>query len=120
MDTPQTHPECDPEISAETGAVDGTPEKPWLFKKGHSGNPGGKPKDPDAAGGKPAEILRDMRAVYRQDESKDRTPGQRSCREFFKKDSAAFLKELSRLEAAHRSGKGDADPEERDDGAARA
>ena len=50
--------------------------------------------------GKPWRLLLDMRAVYEQDESKDRGPAQKALRRLFNENLDAFLGRLGRLEQA--------------------
>ena len=50
---------------------------------------------------KPPKLLADMRRVYAQPESKDRTPGQRRCRAWLDADPAGFLSRMADLEKAH-------------------
>jgi hypothetical protein len=45
--------------------------------------------------------LRDMRHVYEQPASQDRTPGQRNCRAWLKKDLSKFMVEKTALEAKY-------------------
>src|SRR5262249_25252564 len=109
MDTVQSNQESDPQsdLQSEPQANgNGEDRKPWWFPKGVSGNPGGVPKDPEKAEGKVPELLRDMRTVRRQDESKDRTPGQRECRAWLKEDRKGFLGHLSKLEVAYAESRG--------------
>jgi hypothetical protein len=50
---------------------------------------------------KPPRLLADMRRVYAQDESKDRTPGERRCRAWLKEDCKGFMSRLADLVKAH-------------------
>lgn len=88
------------------GGPEAAPEqvtgKPGQFKKGTSGNPGGKPKD-RVGTSKPAKLYLDMRAVYQQEREKDKGPGQRNCRTLLDENPKEFLAQLGRLEAAHRT-----------------
>lgn len=99
-----------PESNAESPK--GAGEKPWQFKKGQSGNPGGKPK---SGAVKPAEILRDMRRVYRQEEKKDRTPGEKLCRRWLKDNPKEFLSHLARYEAEEEAEQARREPEPEED-----
>jgi hypothetical protein len=75
-------------------------------------------------------LLRDMRHVYRHEESRDRTPGHRLCRQLMKEDAKAFMAQMIQLERTCASGAKDqasdsgvaklAPPEERDEGTERA
>jgi hypothetical protein len=100
MSTPETELEPTPETKA--GAGSGKPEKPWLFRKGQSGNPGGKPK----AGRDEAvpELLRAMRWVTKRKEAQDRTPLQKECRAWLKEDHKGFMSRWADLEKAHLAG----------------
>src|SRR4051794_20236691 len=50
---------------------------------------------------KPPRLLADLRRVYAQDESKDRTPGERHCRAWLREDHKGFMSHLAALEKAH-------------------
>jgi len=50
---------------------------------------------------KPSRLLADMRRVYAQPESKDRTPGERQCRAWLREDCKGFMSRLADLEKAH-------------------
>jgi hypothetical protein len=52
----------------------------------------------------PSRLLRDLRAVYSQDESQDSTSGQKLLRELRKSDPERFVARLERAEQNHRSG----------------
>jgi hypothetical protein len=45
-----------------------------------------------------------MRLVYAQDESRDKTPGQKALRKLFSKSPKQFISQLAGLEKAHRAG----------------
>jgi hypothetical protein len=94
-------PEQKPEPNAETENVGGSgkPEKPWLFKKGQSGNPGGQPKGGREEGD--LDLLRAMRHVAKRRESRDRTPLQKECRAWLKEDRKGFMMRWADLEKAH-------------------
>lgn len=73
--------------------------KTTQFKPGHPGRKhGGRKPRP------PSQLLRDMRFVYGQDESKDRTPGQKHCRQILKEDANRFFAQLAKLESSHEAG----------------
>jgi hypothetical protein len=67
------------------------------------GNPGPRHSRKGQGRGlrKPSKLLADMRRVYAQDESQDRTPGQRRCRAWLDTDPAGFLSRMADLEKAH-------------------
>jgi hypothetical protein len=69
------------------------------FRPGHPGRKGGGRVKEEG----PSRLLRDYRRVYEQDESKDRTPGQKALRQLLKESPRDFLSQLSSLEKAHRS-----------------
>ncbi len=69
-------------------------EKPWLFKKGQSGNPAGR-----RPGGDDGQ-LGAMRWVLQHGEEKDRTPMQKTMRRALARDEMRFLARLDRLERA--------------------
>lgn len=78
------------------------PRKPGTFVPGdprinRTNGPGEKKH-------KPSQVLCDMRAVYGQDESKDKGPAQKALRNLFKEDLDKFLLRLSRLENAYQAG----------------
>ena len=80
------------------------PCKPGAFVKGdprinRTDGPAGKKRKPNRA-------LRDMRAVYEQDESKDRGPAQKQLRKMFKEDIGRFVARMDRLEHAHEKAEG--------------
>jgi hypothetical protein len=52
---------------------------------------------------KPWGLLLDMRAVYRQDESKDRGPAQKALRKMFNENLDRFLARLGRLELSYQT-----------------
>lgn len=66
-------------------------EKPWLFQKGQSGNPGGKPGREKAP-----RVLQDLRAVYAGREPK--TPGQKLLMDLREKNPREFLSQLRAAE----------------------
>lgn len=79
------------------GAKQDGNRKPGTFVKGdprinRAGGPRGK-KQPNT-------LLQDMRAVYDQDESKDRGPAQKALRRMFNENIDKFLARLGRLEQA--------------------
>jgi hypothetical protein len=92
------------ESDAESNPLtsNGNSKKRWQFPKGRSGNPGGKPKSgAEAAKARRPKLLHDMRLVYGQDESKDRTPGQKALRKILNKNAKTFIEQLAGLEKAH-------------------
>ncbi len=89
MDTPQ-----DSARPAEDGSEG---SRRTQFRKGQSGNPGGKPKQADD-GVAPPLLLRDMRRVYQTDASKDRTPAQRRLRKLLEDDFKSFTSQMAGLE----------------------
>ena len=103
-------PEAEAEPETPSGSSSGGVEarNRGQFQPGVSGNPGGKPKAGGEASPKPSRLLLDMRLVYEQDESKDKTPGQKALRELFKKNPQGFITQLGRLEQAHSAGAGKA------------
>src|SRR5437773_6055178 len=87
------------------------PCKPGAFVKGdprinRTDGPAGKKR-------KSPRVLRDMRAVYEQDESKDRGPAQKALRKMFNENFDGFLARLGRLEQAHEKAEYRAEVEER-------
>jgi hypothetical protein len=70
------------------------------FKPRH---PGTKARKPERAKGtlKPCKLLRDMRFVAAHRASRDRTPGQRTCRRWLKENLKQFMSKLTALEIAH-------------------
>src|SRR5262245_31115104 len=52
---------------------------------------------------KPWGLLLDMRAVYRQEESRDRGPAQRALRKMFNENLDGFLARLGRLELSYQT-----------------
>jgi hypothetical protein len=82
----------------KTEAGNGKPEKPWLFRKGQSGNPGGKPKNGREEG--ELDLLRAMRWVMKRKESQDRTQLQKECRARLKEDHKGFMSHWADLEKA--------------------
>ncbi len=87
------------------------------FKVGNPGPRGLKRKGRGKGRKKVPLLLRDMKAVYGQDESKDRGPGQKVCRKVLTENPKEFLAQLAGLEKAHwtekeRMGPEPADPEE--------
>src|SRR4051794_25931801 len=82
-----------------------TSESAGSLAKGRSPTFGGKKHTGSVKGRKPLPaVLKDMRAVYAQAESQDRTPGQKLCRTLLKDNPKGFLTMLGRLEQAHRAG----------------
>src|SRR5258708_6160625 len=73
------------------------------FQKGNPGGPGRSRKGEGQGQPKPARLLRDMRAVYGQDESTDRGPGQKLCRKVLTENPKEFLSQLAGLEKAHQA-----------------
>jgi hypothetical protein len=74
--------------------------KTTQFKPGHPGRqPGGRKRRP------PSQLLRDMRFVCAQDELKDRTPGQKLCRQILKDDPSWFFTQFAKLESSHEAAK---------------
>jgi hypothetical protein len=96
MGTPQQKPE--PSAETGNGGGSGKPDKPWLFKKGQSGNPGGQPKGGREEGD--LDLLRAMRHVAKRKESRDRTQLQKECRAWLKEDRKGFLSRWADLEKA--------------------
>lgn len=86
--TPQSHGENSVR-SPET-----QPERPWLYRKGQSGNPGGKPREGHSA----PQLLRVMRHVTSKEEVRDRTKLQRECRAWLQEDRKSFLTKYADLE----------------------
>ncbi len=87
------------ETSENSGRGQSEGSKSTQFRPGHPGRKrGGKKSRP------PSQLLRDMRAVYSQDESKDRTPGQKLCRNILKDDPNRFFAQLAKLESSHEAG----------------
>jgi hypothetical protein len=82
----------------ETARVDG--RAATQFKPGNPG-PSHNRKGQGRGLRKPPKLLADMRRVYAQDESKDRTPGQKRCRAWMDTDPAGFLSRLADLEKTH-------------------
>src|SRR4051794_12189825 len=97
MSTPESKPEPNAEMKTEAG--NSKPEKPWLFRKGQSGNPGGKPKAGREEG--VPELLRAMRWVMKRKEAQDRTQLQKECRAWLKEDHKGFMSRWADLEKAH-------------------
>jgi len=83
--------------SMETGRGKAAGSRVTQFQPGHAGKKNGVKRK----GYQLSRLLRDMRAVYEQDESKDRTPGQVLCRKVLKEQPAEFIRQLSGLEKAH-------------------
>src|SRR5437868_6976235 len=82
----------------ETVRVDG--RAATQFKPGNPG-PRRNRKGEGRGRRKPPRLLADMRRVYEQDESKDRTPGQRTLRKLFKDSPKEFIAQLAGLEKAY-------------------
>ena len=82
----------------ETARVDG--RAATQFKPGNTG-PRHSRKGQGRGLRKPPKLLADMRRVYAQDESQDRTPGQKRCRSWLNQDPAGFLSRMADLEKAH-------------------
>jgi hypothetical protein len=74
--------------------------KATQFKPRH---PGTKARKPERAKGtlKPCKLLRDMRFVAAHRASRDRTPGQRTCRRWLKENLKQFMSKLTALEVAY-------------------
>jgi hypothetical protein len=73
--------------------------KATQFAPGHAGRKRG-------AGRKrrqPSRLLCDMRKIYEQDESKDRTPGLKALRKLLQENPREFIAQLGTLEKAHRA-----------------
>lgn len=69
------------------------------FQKGHPGGPGRGNKNPVQKSG-PSQMLKDMRAVYSQEHTRDEGQGQKTWRKVLDKDPKSFTDQLTRLEAA--------------------
>src|SRR5688572_17161344 len=80
------------------GPQNGEPHKPGTFVKGDSRI--NRTDGPRGRHLKPSPLLRDMRAVYEQDESKDRGPAQKALRKMFQENTDKFIARLGRLEQA--------------------
>lgn len=86
-------------------------EKPWQFKKGQSGNPGGKPKEPDPDGSRGVpELLKAMRRIARTEPKNDKTALQRRVRKQFDEDFTTFSRQLANMEAALLRGRQQVEP----------
>src|SRR5262249_54665094 len=119
--SPSLFPRSNPARRHESGGHLGPAPRLALTMHGHTDDPTtGEPRrtrsrstpitrthNPRPGGMKgrktPPRLLTDMRAVYDQDESRDRTPGQRNCRQLLKADPQRFLAQLARLESAHKA-----------------
>lgn len=77
--------------------------KATQFKPGWKGGPGRPRKAVSDTTAGSATPLEDMRHVYTHPPSKDRTPGQRRCRQFFEDDFKGFVALYMKLEEAHRA-----------------
>ena len=94
--TPESDTECHAPPGKETG------EKPWQFNKGAIVEPRRQAKNgSERVTPAPPRLLPDMRKVYGQDKSKDRTPGQRGLRKRLNESPIAFVEQLAGLEKAH-------------------
>jgi hypothetical protein len=98
------------EQTVKETAAEATPRPPETARVGgraatqfKPGNPGPRHSRKGQGRGlrKPSRLLADMRRVYAQDESKDRTPGQKRCRAWLDTDPAGFLSRMADLEKAH-------------------
>src|SRR5208337_2333241 len=93
METIMETPTQTPMGSESPGRGQAEGSKSTRFQPGHPGR---------QRGGRrhrlPSQLLRDMRFVYAQDESKDRTPGQKLCRQMLKDDPKGFFSQLAKLE----------------------
>jgi hypothetical protein len=98
----------EPVVGGSEPGVEGTSEVTGrartYFKKGHTAGRGRNRKGEGKGRPKPCGLLRDMRAVLKQDETKDRTPVQRMVRQLLKENPADFLRQMTKLEAAHQTG----------------
>lgn len=79
------------------------PRKPGTFRPGDPRI--NRDRGPRAKAGKGSSLLRDMRRVYGNAPEKDRTEGERNCREWLKTDRKGFMAKLADLEKADASAK---------------
>src|SRR5262245_58577838 len=86
--------------TAGSGRGQAEGSKATQFQPGHPGRKRGAGLRPR----QPLRLLRDMRRVYEQDESKDCTPGQKALRKLFQDNPKEFIGQLAGLEKAHRAG----------------
>ena len=78
------------------GAQQDGNRKPGTFVKGDSRI--NRTDGPRGKHLKPSALLRDMRAVYEQAESKDRGPAQKALRKMFQENTDKYIARLGRLE----------------------
>jgi hypothetical protein len=104
----------------DTSRANGCAARPQLFKKGRIAT-----QDPGDRGPPVPRLLRDMRRVYEQDESKDRGP-QKALRKLLNDKPNSFLVQMAGLEKAHLAAQTkepthlpEPEPEQRDEGTQR-
>ena len=73
------------------------------FKAGWKGGPGRPRASGEGEAGSPPTPLADLRHVYHHPASKDKTQGQKRCRQFFDDDFKGFVGLYMKLEEAQRS-----------------
>lgn len=84
-------------MDGETGPTEGAQRvRGDLATRFGPGNQAARKKGRPKTGRLP-QLLKDMRHVYTKE--KDRTEGQRRCREFMRADQAGFIRQLAALEA---------------------
>jgi hypothetical protein len=89
--------------ASDIGTGNGAGSKATQFKPGWKGGPGRPRASHEGEPVTSASPLDDMGHVYSNPASKDKTPGQKRCRQFLEEDFKAFVTLYMKLVEAHRA-----------------